>query len=85
MMRRGFFMLLPFFSISKMYVKLLFRDSAYGALCCASAAIDALVGIDLVVVVSLRNCAYGALGLAGAAADALVADLMSHYSISPFI
>ena len=78
-------MLLPFFSISKMYVKLLFRDSAYGALCCASAAIDALVGIDLVVVVSLRNCAYGALGLAGAAADALVADLMSHYSISPFI
>lgn len=65
-------------------VRLLFRDSANGALCGTCSAVDALVGVNPVMVVALTDCIYGALRFAGTAADAFVADFMSHFQSHSF-
>jgi len=58
--------------------KLLFLDSAHGALAGASAAGDAGISVDDVDAVALRDGAHGALTCAGAAGDASIGNLVSH-------
>ena len=65
--------------------ELFFRDCAYRALSRASAAVDALVCIDLIVVIALADCVYGTLRLTGTAADAFVTDFMCHFSTLLFV
>lgn len=62
-------------------VKLLLRDRAHGAGVSAAAAIQAGVGIDLVLGSALRDGAHGAGISAGTAADASVTDLVSHWYV----
>lgn len=60
--------------------ELRFLGSVYGAGVGTGAAIDALVGIDDVLAVSLGNGLGGTIGSAGAAVDASIADFVSHGS-----
>ena len=59
-------------------MKLLLSGSADGAGIRASAAIDALLGIDFVLAVAFGNRFNGAAGSAGAAGDAGIGDRISH-------
>ena len=65
--------------------KLLLGNCAYGALCFARAAVDALVGVDFVLAVAHADSVDGALSLARAASDAFVGNYMCHDSIRSFL
>jgi hypothetical protein len=54
-------------------------DGAGGADAGAGSAIDAGIGVDLVMIAPLRDGADGALALAAAAADALIANHIGHF------
>ena len=60
----------------------LFRSALNGSLdgtyAGAGAALDALVGIDLILAVALGNCVYGTFGCASAAGNASIGDTISH-------
>ena len=62
-------------------VGLLLRDRTHGASVSAAAAIQAGVGIDLVLGSTLGDSAHGAGISAGTAADASVTDLVSHWYV----
>lgn len=52
--------------------------STNGAGAGASAALDAHIGIDFILAITLGDSGHGALGSAGAAADAIIGNLVSH-------
>ena len=58
--------------------KLLCRRSAYGTNVSTSAALDASVGVDLILAVALGDSAYRALIGTSAARDTIVRNLISH-------
>ena len=58
--------------------ELALNRSANGAGASASAALDALIGIDDVLAVALGDGIHGAFSLASAAADAFIGDDVSH-------
>ena len=58
--------------------KLSLLGSANGANTGTSTALDASIGIDLVLAVSLGNCFNRALCSASAASDAIIRNLVSH-------
>lgn len=66
-----------------LWIEQLLLDSTGGANASAGAAIDASVGIDLVLASALRDSANRALASAGAAGDASVSNLVSH-GVTPF-
>ncbi len=59
-------------------MKLLLGNRSDGALSSASAAIDALIGIDFILAVAEADSVDGALSLAGTASDTFVGNLMCH-------
>lgn len=66
------------FAIRVSAVELLLYGSANGAGSGASAAFDALVGVDHVLAIAFGDRVHGALGLASAAADAFVGNYVCH-------
>ena len=50
----------------------------------AGTAIDASIGIDLIMIGTLRDRVYGAFGFTSAAADAFVIDNICHGEIPPY-
>jgi hypothetical protein len=63
--------------------ELLLYGSANGARTGASAAADALVGIDHELAIALGDSIHGAIGSAGAAGDALVINNICHNTVPP--
>ena len=59
-------------------IVLFLRGGTHGADIGASAAIDALVGIDFILAVAFGNRLHGAFGFASAAADAFIGNLICH-------
>ncbi len=65
-------------------LRLLFSlGSANGAGTLACAALNALVGIDDVMIVTLGDCANGAIRFASAAGNASVGDYICHLNLPP--
>ena len=61
-----------------LFQELALNRSTNGASASASAALDALIGIDDVLAVALGDGIHGAFSLASAAADAFIGDDVSH-------
>ena len=59
-------------------IKLFLLRSSNGACACTSTALDALVCIDYVLVISLGDAANRTLVSASAASDTLITNLESH-------
>ena len=51
---------------------------------CASAALNALVGVDYVFAVALGDTTYGALALASTTSEAIIVNFVSHDNTSNF-
>ena len=59
--------------------------SANGAGTLARAALDAHIGVDLIMILALGDSANGASAFARAAGDASISDLISHGILPPVI
>lgn len=58
--------------------RLFLAGCAYGTCFCTGTAANALVSVDLVLIVSFGNATYGTCGSACAACDAVVTDYVCH-------
>ena len=67
------------------FCKLFLADYFNGAAGSASAAADAGVSVDNVLVVALRNCFNGAVSRAVTALNASISDNVCHVRKSPFL
>ena len=61
--------------------KLSLGDNFYGALSCATAAVDAGVSIDHILAIALRDSLYGALSCASTTFQTSVVDYICHTKI----
>ena len=65
------------------YISSTFRNSAGRANICTGSAIQAKVGIDHILGISLRNSLSGAFACAGATAYTLIRNYICHWNLPP--